>query len=405
MMFELAEQPNPTAVMKVIGVGGAGCNAINRMIKEKVEGVEFISVNTDAQALARSGAETKIQIGKQLTKGLGAGARPGVGREAIEEDIDEVREALQGADLVIVAAGMGGGTGTGAAPIVGEIGRDLGALVVGVVSKPFGFEGRRRMAQAEEGLQDLGPCVDTMVVVPNDRLLSVCTKGTSFRAALAKADEMLLHGTQGISDVIRVTGEVNVDFADVRTVMTNHGTALMGIGRGEGEERATTAAKTAIECPLLDNLSINGAKGVLINITGGDDLTMEDVWDVAATIQKEAGDEAEIIFGSARDSDLEGKVHVTVIATGFETMKLYGSGAVRNGSPRSVRVAKSSAVRPPQRPRTSPPVASSADIRYNESSARLRTSNSVDRSESPPAFALSVGMEKEIPLFIRRLSA
>jgi len=318
MIFEFEETPTRNALMKVIGVGGAGGNAVNRMIDEDLEGVEFISANTDAQALKGSRAQVTLQLGKKLTRGLGAGARPEIGRQALHESREEVRKALEGADLVFITAGMGGGTGTGAAPLVGEIARELGALTIGIVTRPFSFEGRKRMKQAEQGLAELRRTVDTMIIVPNDRLLSVVGKGTSFRDALKRADEVLLHATQGISDLIRVSGEVNVDFADVRTVMACRGPALMGSGFGEGDNRAQEAAQEAISSPLLDDVSIAGARGVLINITGGMDLAIDEVSQISSIIQEEAGDEAEIIFGAVHDPALEGKVRVTVIATGFD---------------------------------------------------------------------------------------
>jgi len=276
-------------------------------------------MNTDGQALKASRAQVTLQIGKKLTRGLGAGARPEVGRQALAESEEDVRRALDGADLVFVTAGMGGGTGTGAAPMVAEIARDMGALTIGVVTKPFSFEGRKRERQANQGLAELRRCVDTMIVVPNDRLMAVVPKGTSFRNALKKADEVLLNATQGISDLIRVTGEINVDFADVRTIMSSRGPALMGSGFGEGDNRAQEAAQEAISSPLLDDVSITGARGVLINITGGLDLAIDEVTLISSIIQEEAGDEAEIIFGAVHDPELEGKIRVTVIATGFDS--------------------------------------------------------------------------------------
>ncbi len=318
MIFEFEETPVQNARMKVIGVGGAGGNAVNRMVDEDLEGVEFISANTDAQALKNARAQVTIQLGKKLTRGLGAGARPEIGRQAISESEEEVRKALDGADLVFITAGMGGGTGTGAAPLIGEIARELGALTIGVVTRPFSFEGKKRMRQADLGLAELRRAVDTMIVVPNDRILSVVGKGTTFKDALKRADEVLLHATQGISDLIRVTGEVNVDFADVRTIMACRGPALMGSGFGEGENRAQEAAQEAISSPLLDDVSIKGALGVLINITGGMDLAIDEVTQVSSIIQEEAGEDAEIIFGAVHDPELEGKIRVTVIATGFD---------------------------------------------------------------------------------------
>jgi cell division protein FtsZ len=342
-------------LMKVVGVGGGGGNAVNRMIDEDLEGVEFLSVNTDAQALKYSKSGIKIQIGKKLTRGLGAGARPEIGRAALEESQEEIQRAIDGADLVFITCGMGGGTGTGAAPLIGEMARAMGALTIAVVTKPFLFEGKKRMRQAEAGLQELKNAVDTMIVVPNERLLSVVGKGTSFKDALKKADEVLLHATQGISDLIRVTGEVNVDFADVRTIMSNRGTALMGTGFGQGENRAVEAAQEAISSPLLDNISIQGAAGVLINITGGMDLAIDEVTTISSIIQEAAGEEAEIIFGAVHDGSMKEEVRVTVIATGFEKGEIVPAAAVPvHGLQRPPRTAQPSlslrgtrVVRPP----------------------------------------------------------
>jgi len=326
--FELAENRVRGACMRVIGIGGGGSNAVNRMIQEDLPGVEFVAVNTDLQALGNCRAAVKIQIGKKLTRGLGAGARPEIGRQAIEENKEEIVEVLRGADLVFVTAGLGGGTGTGAAPVVGQLARELGALSIAVVTKPFEFEGRKRMHQAEIGLAEIRRAVDTVIVVPNQRLLSVCGKGTSFRDALKKADEVLLQATRGISDLISVTGDVNVDFADVRTVMANRGPALMGMGDAQGENRAQEAAHEAISSPLLDDISISGAKAVLINITGGNDLTIDEVTAVSTVIGDAAGDDAEIIFGTVHDPALENELRVTVIATGFDPDEAVGAARV-----------------------------------------------------------------------------
>ena len=317
MIFELEESSGQHARMKVIGVGGGGGNAVNRMIDARLVGVEFISVNTDAQALGKSKSDLKVQIGKKLTRGLGAGARPEIGRQAIEENRDEVLAAMQGADLVFVTCGMGGGTGTGAAPMIAQMARDLGALTVGIVTKPFLFEGQKRMKQAETGIMEMRRGVDTMIVVPNERLMAVVGKGFKFEDALQKADEVLLNATQGIADLITRTGLINVDFADVRTVMQNGGSALMGTGIGKGENRALEAAQQAISSPLLDNISIAGASGVLINITSSD-ITMGEVTQISEVIHDAAGDQAEIIFGSCTEPALHGEIRVTVIATGFD---------------------------------------------------------------------------------------
>ncbi len=318
MIFELEETVSQNARMKVVGIGGGGGNAVNRMVDEGVAGVEFISVNTDAQALMNNRADVKVQIGKKLTRGLGAGARPEIGRQAIEENRDDVLRVLQSADLVFVTCGMGGGTGTGSAPIISQIAKDLGSLTIGIVTKPFLFEGKKRMRQADMGITEMRKHVDTMVVVPNERLLAVVGKGIPFQDALKKADEVLLHAVQGISSLICVTGLVNVDFADVRTVMQNGGSALMGTGTGRGDSRALEAAQQAISSPLLDNLSIAGATGVLINITGGEDLTLGEVTQISEVIHDAAGDRAEIIFGAVNDPAMHGEVRVTVIATGFD---------------------------------------------------------------------------------------
>jgi len=317
MLFELADADEQFARMKVVGIGGAGGNAVNRMIQERLVGVEFISINTDVQALSSSEAHRKIQIGRSLTRGLGSGSKPDVGREAVVENRDDVAESLAGADMVFVTAGMGGGTGTGAAPVVAEIAREAGALTVGIVSKPFNFEGRRRLQVAEEGIDELKQVVDTLIVVPNERLRDVVEKGTTIQEAFRVADSVLLNATRGISDLITVTGLVNVDFADVKTIMTEMGQALMGTGYGVGENRAVESAQEAISSPLLEDMSIAGASGVLINITGGPDLSLHEVSEVSSVIHDAAGEDANIIFGAVIDPDLKGEIRVTVIATGI----------------------------------------------------------------------------------------
>lgn len=308
------------ANIKVIGIGGGGNNAINRMIDSGLKGVEFISVNTDAQALYLSKADKKIQIGEKLTKGLGAGANPEIGRKAAEESKNEIEEVLKGADMIFVTAGMGGGTGTGAAPVIAEISKNLGILTVGVVTKPFAFEGKKRMANAEMGIANIKNSVDTLITIPNDRLLSIAEKKTSMIDAFKMADDVLRQGVQGISDLIAVPGLINLDFADVRTIMMGTGLAHMGIGKGTGENRAVEAAKQAISSPLLET-SIEGAKGVLLNITGGSNLGLLEVNEAAELISSAADPEANIIFGAVIDEKLQDEIRITVIATGFEQFK------------------------------------------------------------------------------------
>ena len=314
--FQIEDQLS-FATIKVIGCGGAGNNAINRMVDAGLKGVDFIAINTDRQALAMSKAGTTIQIGEKLTKGLGAGAVPDVGRRAAEESREEIAAAIKGADLVFVTAGMGGGTGTGAAPVVAEIARDMNCLTIAVVTKPFAFEGKQRMKNAEMGMIDLKQRVDTLVVIPNDRLLQVVTKGTSMLEAFRIADDVLRQGIQGISDLIAVPALINLDFADVKTVMESGGMAHMGIGIGTGENRMVEAAKNAISSPLLET-NIDGARSVLINITGGEDMSIIDINEAANLVMQAADSEANIIFGAGIDENLEDEVRITVIATGFE---------------------------------------------------------------------------------------
>ena len=313
------EEQNTFASIKVVGCGGGGNNAVNRMVEAGLRGVEFISINTDRQALSQSTAQVKIQIGEKLTKGLGAGAVPEVGRRAAEESREEIASALKGADLVFITAGMGGGTGTGAAPIVAEIARDLGTLTIAVVTKPFNFEGKQRMKNAEAGIDELKQHVDTLVVIPNDRLLQVVSKGTTMLEAFRIADDVLRQGIQGISDLIAVPAMINLDFADVKTVMESGGMAHMGIGTGTGENRLVEAAKNAIASPLLET-NIDGARAVLINVTGGPDISIVDINEAANLIMEAADPDANIIFGAGIDETMGDEVRITVIATGFEKM-------------------------------------------------------------------------------------
>ena len=316
MIFELEETVTQNARMKVVGVGGGGGNALNRMIDEHVSGVEFISVNTDAQALLNNKADVKVQIGKKLTRGLGAGARPEIGRQAIEENRDEVLHSLQGADLVFVTCGMGGGTGTGAAPIVAQIAREVGALTVGIVTTPFRFEGTRRRTSADRGVDELRAECDTLIVIPNDRLLEVLDRSTSMIDAFKIADDVLRQGVQGICDLITTPGLINLDFADVRTVMQDAGSALMGIGFATGANRAKEAAERALGSPLIDT-EIVGARGILLSIAGGDDLTLFEVHEAAELVRQSATDDTNIIFGATVDTRLTGQMWVTVVATGL----------------------------------------------------------------------------------------
>ncbi len=308
------------AKIKVIGVGGGGGNAVNRMIDDGLQGVEFIAVNTDAQALNMSRAENRIQIGEKLTKGLGAGANPEIGRKAAEESKELIEEAVQGADMVFVTAGMGGGTGTGAAPIIAKIAKDMGALTVAVVTRPFSFEGRKRATQAANGIAALKEAVDTLIVIPNDRLLEIVDKSTPILEAFKEADNVLRQGVQGISDLIAVPGLINLDFADVKTIMANKGSALMGIGTASGENRAVEAAKKAISSPLLET-SIDGATGVIMNITGGMNLSLYEVQEAADIVASAADQDVHMIFGSVINEDLKDEIVVTVIATGFKEDK------------------------------------------------------------------------------------
>jgi cell division protein FtsZ len=316
-MFEIVEQENLKARIKVIGIGGGGGNAVNTMIGSKFTGVDFIVANTDAQSLEASRAPVKIQLGETVTKGLGAGANPEIGRRAAQENEEIIKDYLAGSDMIFITAGMGGGTGTGGAPVVARLAREAGALTVGVVTKPFIFEGKKRMRQAEEGIENLKQNVDTLIVIPNQRLLSIAAKTTTMLEAFHRADDVLLQAVRGISDLIITPGLINLDFADIRTVMAEMGLALMGAASAVGENRAIEAAQKAISSPLLEDISIQGARGVLINITGGPDLCLHEVNEAASMIQEEAHEDANIIFGSVIDETMTEEIRITVIATGF----------------------------------------------------------------------------------------
>jgi cell division protein FtsZ len=316
-MFEFEEDLSQNAKIKVIGVGGGGSNAVNTMIRSKLDGVEFIAANTDIQALRSSTAQVKVQIGKEVTKGLGAGANPEVGKSAAMEDQTSLAEVISGTDMVFITAGMGGGTGTGAAPVIAKVAKEMGALTVGVVTKPFAFEGKKRSRQAEMGIEALKENVDTLIVIPNEKLLHVAGKDTPMIDTFKMADEILLQAVKGISDLITIPGLINLDFADVKTIMGEMGMALMGTGMGKGENRAIEAAQKAISSPLLENVSINGATGIIINITGPSNTTLFEVNEASKLIQQEAHEEANIIFGAVIDDKMKEEIRVTVIATGF----------------------------------------------------------------------------------------
>jgi cell division protein FtsZ len=338
LRVDFSDELRHGAKIKVIGVGGGGGNAVNRMINAKLEGVEFMVANTDLQALQSSQAPVKIQLGAKLTKGLGAGANPEIGRRAALEDTEKIIDALEGADMVFVTAGLGGGTGTGGAPIVACLARELGALTVAVVTKPFAFEGKRRMIQAEQGLAELSEAVDTVICIPNERLMQYVDKGTSFFEAFRIADDILRQGVQGISDIITITGIINRDFADIKTIMEGMGYAVMGTAVASGENRAVEATNRAISSPLLEDASINGAQGILLNITGSSKLTLYEVHEASTIVQKAAAENANIIFGAVHDESMKDEVKVTVIATGIKSEK----GAMRP------RAALSPAVRSAQ---------------------------------------------------------
>ncbi|MBA3443095.1 MAG: cell division protein FtsZ [Pyrinomonadaceae bacterium] len=376
------DPPITGARIKVIGVGGGGGNAVNRMIESGIEGIEFLVANTDLQALKRSRAPIKIQLGGRLTKGLGAGANPVVGRDAALEDTEKIIEALEGADMVFVTTGLGGGTGTGAAPIIASLATELNALTVAVVTKPFLFEGRRRMLQAEHGLRELRECVDTVITIPNERLLHTVDRNVSLTDAFKMADDVLRQAVQGISDLIIVPGLINLDFADVKTIMAGMGLALMGAGRASGENRALEATQQAISSPLLEEATIEGAKGVLINITGGPDLTLFEVNEASSIIREAADDDANIIFGAVIDESIRDEMKITVIATGFDK-EIASLGPLHASGATTAAASSSSSA-----PRYAPP-----------------TSSQRERDDLPPprsSAAQSRADDLDVPTFIRK---
>ena len=392
-MFSIVEN-DKSAKIKVIGVGGAGGNAINNMIECQLQGVRFISANTDAQALDVSRAETKIQLGTNLTEGLGAGANPEVGREAALENDSEIRSALEDSHMVFITAGFGGGTGTGAAPVIANICKEMGVLTVAVVTRPFSFEGRKRMNQADQGIEEMKKVTDTVITIPNDRLRGLASKNAKMLDMFKKADEILLHSVKGITDLIMMPGLVNLDFADVKTTMSKAGMAIMGIGISNGENRAIEAAERAISHPLLEDVNIRGAKGVLMNITSNSDLTMEEMTEASERIYSEVGDEAEIIWGTVVDDSLADEMRVTVIATGI------GSGVTERTSPRQADPTYGGKVRD-----ITPSDLGRGSITDLDESAYIRRKQAVN--ESPSHEYRSVNMDNnnedlEIPTFLRR---
>ena len=397
------ESDHPPARIKVVGVGGGGCNAVNRMIAAGIRGVEFLVANTDLQALRVSAAPTKIQIGGKLTKGLGAGANPEVGKNAAIEDTDKIIAALEGADMVFITSGLGGGTGTGAAPVIASLSAELGALTVAVVTKPFAFEGKKRKKQADDGVRELKESVDTLITIPNDRLLGFVERGTPAGEAFRIADDVLRQAVQGISDLITIPGEINLDFADVKTIMSGMGIALMGTGIATGEHRAVEAAQKAISSPLLEDASINGARGVLINITGGDSMTLHEVSEAAAIIQENADPEANIIFGMVLDPTLKEDVKVTVIATGFEVRRPERIAPARAESTyEAPAVARKTAAQPAQQPATS--YAQEPTIRNDEGDFFFRKGSPFLRGDDSGGFGPNVGPKDDldVPTILRR---
>ena len=387
-LIEFETEKDYTACIKVIGAGGGGTNAVNSMVRNNLRGVEFIVANTDIQSLEASDCLNRIQLGNELTRGLGAGSNPEIGQRAAEESEAEIREMLEGADMVFITAGMGGGTGTGAAPVISRIAKEVGALTVGVVTKPFAFEGKRRTIQAENGIKELKSAVDTLIVIPNQKLLGVVGRQTSFTGAFEFVDDILKKAVCSISDLIVVPGLINLDFADVKTIMSNMGKALMGSGTAAGENRAVEAAQNAISSPLLDEATVDGAQGILINITGGEDMTLFEVNEASLLIQKSAHEDAHIIFGAVIDPAMEGQMRVTVIATGFER------NSQQLQQPEQKPVAKKLSEVPPVVEQKQVMVAGERPFKH------LRELAHEIKEENPDAYPLSVNFD--IPTFLRK---
>jgi len=383
-MIEFDENKNLAAKVKIIGIGGGGNNALNTMISYKLSGVEFIAANTDAQALAANLAPIRLQLGASLTKGLGAGANPEIGRKAALEDVEKIREVLKGADMVFITAGLGGGTGTGGAPVIAEVAREMGALTVAIVTKPFHFEGKKRMKQAEEGLANLRMTADALITIPNQRLLSISGKSMTLLEAFKRADEILFHAAKGISDIIVGQGIINLDFADVRTVMSETGMALMGTGIASGENRSVEAAQKAISSPLLEDITIEGARGVLINITGGQNMTLNEINEATTLIQKEAHEEANIIWGMVIDQGMQEDLRVTVIATGFGKVEEKSVSRFKKVAPISFSMRENKDVPTFMR-----------KVKVNERFDELKL-------KEPPEFSVEDEDRFDIPTFLRK---
>jgi cell division protein FtsZ len=383
-MIEFDENKNLAAKVKIIGIGGGGNNALNTMISYSLSGVDFIAANTDAQALAANMAPIKLQLGASLTKGLGAGANPEIGRKAALEDVEKIREVLKGADMVFITAGLGGGTGTGGAPVIAEVAREMGALTVAIVTKPFHFEGKKRMKQAEEGLANLRMTADALITIPNQRLLSISGKSMTLLEAFKKADEILYHAAKGISDIIVGQGIINLDFADVRTVMSETGMALMGTGIASGENRSVEAAQKAISSPLLEDITIEGARGLLINITGGQNMTLNEINEATTLIQKEAHEEANIIWGMVIDEGMKEELRVTVIATGFGKVEEKSASRFKKVAPISFSMRENRDIPTFMR-----------RVKVNERFDELKLSE-------PPEFPVEDEDRFDIPTFLRK---
>jgi len=397
-MIEFDENRNLAAKVKIIGVGGGGNNALNTMISYRLSGVEFIAANTDAQALAANLAPFKMQMGATLTKGLGAGANPEIGRKAALEDVEKIREALRGADMVFITAGLGGAPGPGGAPVIAEAAREVGALTVAIVTKPFQFEGKRRMKQAEEGLANLRMTADALITIPNQRLLSISGKNMTLLEAFKKADEILYHAAKGISDIIVGHGIINVDFADVRTIMSETGMALMGTGIATGENRSVEAAQKAISSPLLEDISIEGARGLLINITGGENVTLNEINEATTLIQKEAHEEANIIWGTVIDQAMQEEVRVTVIATGFGKAEEKSASKPGKVAPISIGIRGSKEI---------PAFSFSVKEKNKDIPAFLRRMKATERFDEvqlaePSDFSVEDEDRFDIPTFLRK---